>query len=105
MVNQFDVVLIDLNPTVGAEINKTRPCVVLSPNDVNQHLRTVIIAPLTSTLREWPFRPVVQGSKVKSEVAIDQMRAVDKNRIIKKLGQLTAIESNLVASVVKEFFE
>lgn len=105
MVNQFDVVLIDLNPTIGAEINKTRPCVVLSPNDVNKHLKTVIIAPLTSTTRGWPFRPVVQGAKVKSEVAIDQMRAIDKNRIIKKLGQLTTIESNLVASIVKEFFD
>ena len=105
MVNQFDVVLIDLNPTVGAEINKTRPCVVISPTDVNKYLKTVIIAPLTSTPRGWPFRPVVQGTKVKSEVAIDQMRTIDKKRIIKKLGQLTLAESKLVSSVVKEFFE
>ncbi|GIU51496.1 mRNA interferase [Shewanella sairae] len=105
MVNQFDVVLIDLNPTVGAEINKTRPCVVISPDDVNKHLKTVIIAPLTSTPRGWSFRPVVQGSKVKSEVAIDQMRAIDKNRIIKKLGQLTQAESKVVSGVVREFFE
>ncbi len=102
MVKRYDVVLINLDPTVGAECQKTRPCVVVSPNDMNTSLNTIIIAPLTSTRRGWIFRPLVTGPKTKSEVALDQIRAVDKKRVIKKLGELSKKDQKSVYSILRE---
>lgn len=81
VVNQFEVFYVDLNPTVGAEINKVRPCVILSPDALNNHLDTVIIAPLTSSLRSWPTRIAVFVSGKNGQVCLDQLRAVDKKRL------------------------
>ena len=102
MVKRYDVVLINLDATVGVECQKTRPCVVVSPNDMNQALQTILIAPMTSTRRGWAFRPLITGPKSKSELALDQMRAVDKSRIIKSLGVLSASDQGAVYSVLKE---
>ncbi|HIF9272070.1 type II toxin-antitoxin system PemK/MazF family toxin [Photobacterium damselae] len=104
MVDKFSVVLVDLDPTIGSEYNKTRPCVVVSPTDLNNVLGTVIIAPMTSVHRGWPFRPLVTGPKTKSELAIDQMRVIDKRRIRKTLGKLNSNDIEKVQSVIEDFF-
>lgn len=87
-VQQYDIVLVGLDPTVGSEMKKTRPCVILSPNELNGHLRTVILAPLTSTAKTYPFRVSIDFQKKNGSIAIDQIRTVDKARLIKKLGVL-----------------
>lgn len=102
MVRRYDVVLINLDPTVGAEAKKTRPCVVISPDDMNRALKTVLIAPMTSTRRGWKFRPLVTGPKNQSELALDQIRAVDKSRIIKPLGALRLDDQHSVYAILKE---
>lgn len=100
---RYDVVLVNLDPTVGAECQKTRPCVIVSPDDMNDKLQTVIIAPMTSTRRGWLFRPVVKG-KHESELALDQIRAIDKSRIVKNLGSLSPEDQTKVYSILKELF-
>lgn len=102
MVKRYDVVLINLDPTVGAESKKTRPCVVISPDDMNRALQTILIAPMTSTRRGWKFRPLITGPKSQSELALDQIRAVDKSRIIKPLGILSLDDQNSVYAILKE---
>lgn len=102
MVKRYDVILINLDPTIGAEAKKTRPCVVVSPNDMNRALQTILIAPMTSTRRGWKFRPLITGPKNQSELALDQIRAVDKSRIIKSLGVLQIDDQNSVYAILKE---
>lgn len=102
MVKRYDVVLINLDPTVGVECQKTRPCVVVSPDDMNNALQTILIAPMTSTRRGWKFRPLVTGPRNQSELALDQIRAVDKSRIIKPLGKLSSDDQRSVYAVLKE---
>lgn len=102
MVKRYDVVLINLDPTVGAETTKTRPCVVISPDDMNKALQTIMIAPMTSTRRGWKFRPLITGPRSQSELALDQLRAVDKSRIIKPLGALSLDDQNAVYTILKE---
>lgn len=102
MVKRYDVVLINLDPTLGAECQKTRPCVVISPDDMNQALRTILIAPMTSTRRGWTFRPLITGPKTQSELALDQIRAVDKSRVIKSLGVLSKQDQVQVYAILKE---
>jgi len=88
MVKQFEVYWIDLNPTKGSEINKTRPCVVISPEEMNQNLNTLIVAPLTSTIKNYPTRVSVVVDKKNGEIALDQIRSIDKTRLGKKLTTL-----------------
>lgn len=104
MVKRYDVVLVNLDPTVGSEYQKTRPCVVISPDDMNDALNTIIIAPLTSKRRGWIFRPLVTSTKAKSEVALDQMRAIDKQRVIKTLGSLSQDDQKKIYDVLSQFF-
>ncbi|MCL1126324.1 type II toxin-antitoxin system PemK/MazF family toxin [Shewanella surugensis] len=101
---RYDVVGINLDPTIGAECQKFRPCVVISPDDMNVALQTIIIAPLTSTRRGWKFRPLITGPNTQSELALDQMRAVDKSRITKTYGKLIKKEQDSVYSILTEFF-
>ena len=96
--------LVNLDPTIGVECQKTRPCVVVSTNDMNNALMTVIIAPMTSTQRGWKFRPLITGPKHKSELALDQIRSIDKSRIVKILGQLDATDQVAVYMILKELF-
>lgn len=103
-VTRYEVVLINLDPSIGSEYQKTRPCVVVSPDDMNRSLHTVIIAPLTSKRRGWAFRPLVTGPSSQSEVALDQIRTVDKSRIIKSLGHLSPQDQSAVYSILKELF-
>ncbi len=89
LINQYEIVLVNLDPTIGSEIKKTRPCVVISPNEMNKFLNTIVIAPITSTSKSYPTRIEISGKHTKGWVVIDQIRTVDRKRITKILGKLT----------------
>lgn len=105
MVNQFDVFLIDLDPTKGSEIKKTRPCVIASPNEMNKSIRTVIIAPLTSTQRPYPTRIKVRFQDKDGDIVIDQIRTIDKSRLIKKLGMISKKEARNMCHCLQDMFD
>ena len=86
MVSRFDIYLVSLDPTTGSEIKKTRPCLVVSSDEINAHLRTVMVAPMTTVLRDYPFRLTCSLYGKKGQVALDQLRAIDKTRLIRKPG-------------------
>ena len=95
----------ELDPTQGSEIAKTRPCVVVSPDELNAHLNTVVIVPLTSTLRGYPFRVQCVVAGKKGKLAIDQIRAVDKSRLKSNiLGRLSYLEIDTLQDVINEMF-
>lgn len=104
LVNRFEVYLIDLNPTQGSEINKVRPCVIISPNQMNKWLSTVIIAPLTSTIKSYPFRiECIVDGKV-GQVALDQIRTVDKLRLYKRIAILDKkVKYNIIETLLEMF--
>lgn len=102
--NQYQLVIVNLDPTIGSEIKKTRPCVVISPNEMNDNLNTIVIAPITSNLRDYPTRVKVQLSSKESRIVFDQIRTIDKQRIMKNLGQLTPIEKETLKSVIYETY-
>lgn len=101
---QYSIVLINLDPTLGSEIQKTRPCVIVSPNEMNKYLNTIVISPMTSSLKEYPTRIPVNYNDKKGMIAIDQIRTVDKKRIIKLLGKLNKTEIKMTKEVIKETF-
>ena len=103
MVNQYEIYWIDLNPTRGSEINKIRPGVVLSPNESNKHLNTVVIAPLTSTIRKSPMRLNITLQGKKGQIALDQIRAVDKSRLLNSSGELNTSEIKQLKKLLQEF--
>ncbi len=101
---RFEVYLVRLDPALGAEIGKTRPGVIISPDEANAALRTVIVAPLTSVRRPWPTRVPVKVARVAGDAALDQMRAVDKARLAKRVGALSAAEAKAVLGRLGEMF-
>ena len=103
-LEQYSIVLINLDPTLGFEIQKTRPCVIVSPNEMNKYLNTIVISPMTSSLKEYPTRIPVNHNDKKGMIAIDQIRTVDKKRIIKLLGKLNKSEIKMTKEVIKETF-
>jgi len=103
-VRRFDVFLVNLDPTVGSEIRKSRPCVVVSPDEMNRYVRTVVVAPLTTSGRPYPSRVDVRFAGKDGQVVIDQLRTIDKVRLAKRLGVLDADETASVLEVLKEFF-
>ncbi|MGM0504914.1 MAG: type II toxin-antitoxin system PemK/MazF family toxin [Bacteroidota bacterium] len=103
-VNQYEIVLVNLDPTVGSEIKKTRPCVIISPNEMNKYLNTVIIAPMTSQSKNYPTRVLVKHNNKKGWIVLDQIRTIDKQRIIKTLDRLTEKEIQEIKLVLKEIF-
>jgi len=103
-IEQYHVVLVNLDLTQGSEIKKTRPCVVLSPNEMNQFLKTIVIAPLTSTEKDIPTRVAVNLRDKISFLAIDQIRTIDKSRIIKVLSQLTELEIETIKDTLLKTF-
>ena len=103
-VRRGDVFLIGLDPTIGREIKKTRPCVVLSPDELNQHLRTVIVAPMTTGGHPYPFRIACRFQKRDGFVVLDQLRAVDVHRLVRKLGRLSPQATANSLSVLQEMF-
>jgi mRNA interferase MazF len=106
MVNfsQDEVWLVTLDPTQGSEIRKTRPCLVVSPDEMNRHLRTIIIAPMTTTERPYPTRVSLTFQGKRGQVAIDQLRAVDGQRLVRKLGRVSAKTAKAVSAVLLEMF-
>ena len=103
-LKQYQIILVNLVPTVGSEIQKTRPCVILSPNEMNEHLRTVTIAPLTSTGRKYPTRVKVKHNNLEGWIVIDQIRTIDKTRIVRNLGELSQNEIKRCKQVIQETF-
>ena len=103
-MKRFDVHLVALDPTLGTEIKKTRPCLVISPDEMNAHLRTVIIAPMTTRRRDNPMRVSCRFQGKDAEVVLDQIRTVDRARLVKRLGKLRPKASTLVLEVLQEMF-
>jgi mRNA interferase MazF len=104
-VNRFDVFLVALDPTLGHEIKKARPCAVISPDEMNHNIGTVIVAPMTSRARDYPTRVNCMFQKVNGQIVLDQLRTVDKVRLVKKLGQLTPVIADQVLDVLGEMFQ
>jgi mRNA interferase MazF len=104
MVNRFEVWLVDLNPTKGREINKTRPCVVISPNEMSS-LSTVLMAPMTTKGFEFPCRIACRFKEKRGLILLDQIRAVDKSRLVKKLGAVGAKTQKELCLRLQEMFE
>ena len=104
VVKRFDVYLINLDPTIGSEIKKTRPCVVISPDEMNRNIRTVIIAPMTSAQKEYPTRVSCTFRKKQGQIVLDQLRTVDKTRLIQKLGTIDSKAQLDVISVLQRLF-
>ncbi len=102
--NQYDVIVVNLDPTVGSEIKKTRPCIIISPNEMNRYLNTLVIAPITSASKNYPTRVEIVLKSQISQVALDQIRTIDKQRVIKILSNLTEQEVINVKSVLRETY-
>jgi len=103
-ISQYQIILVNLDPTLGSEIKKTRPCVVISPNEMNKFLNTVVIAPMTTSSKNYPTRIEVRHDSKIGWIVLDQIRTIDKQRIIKDLGRLTKSEINELKSVLKETY-
>ena len=103
-ITQYQIVLVNLDPTVGNEMKKTRPCIVVSPNEMNRNLQTIVIAPITSTSKPYPTRVEIKHAKTKGWVVLDQIRTVDRQRICKVFETLTEKEISSVKAVIKETY-
>lgn len=103
-LRQYTIVLVDLDLTVGSEIKKTRPCVIVSPNEMNKYLNTLVVAPMTTNLKKYPSRVLVNHNRKKGMVVLDQIRTVDKKRIIKVFDGLNKIEVQNCKKTIKEIF-
>jgi mRNA interferase MazF len=104
VVKRFDVFLVNLDPTIGSEIKKTRPCVVVSPDEMNRYIATVIIAPMTTKGKTYPTRIVCQFQGKDGQIVLDQIRTIDKTRLVKKLGQISQDEQRVVLDSLAEMF-
>ena len=99
---QYDICLVNLDPTIGHEIKKVRPCLVISPDDMNDHIRTVIIAPMTAKSHKYPTRVSVTLENKKGWIVLDQIRTIDRGRIIRRLGHVNANTVTAVRNVIRE---
>ena len=104
MVEQYEVYWVELDPTRGGEMAKTRPCVVVTPSDLNMYLTTVVIVPITSTIRNYPYRVLCSGAGREGEIATDQIRTVDKSRLKRKIGDLNFSEIKRLREVFQQMF-
>ena len=104
MIRRFDVYLVALDPVVGGEMRKTRPCAIVSPDEMNDNLLTVIIAPLTSVVRPYPFRVDSSFAGKAGQVAVDQLRAVDKRRLGRRVGSLDRLTADRVVKAILKTF-
>ena len=103
-LKQYSIVLVNLDPTIGSEIKKTPPCVIISPDEINRYLNTIVVAPMTTNLKKYPTRIQVKHNNKKGMVAIDQVRTIDKSRIIKKFDRLTKSEIQKCKEIIRETF-
>ena len=104
VVKRFQVYLVNLDPTIGSEIRKTRPCLIISPNEMNRHIATVVIAPMTTQGRSYPTRVACRFQGKDGQIVLDQLRTVDKARLIKRLGQISVSTQKGVLAVLAEMF-
>jgi mRNA interferase MazF len=104
VAKRFDVFLVNLDPTIGNEIQKKRPCVIVSPEEMNRNISTVIIAPMTTKGREYPTRVICQFQNKDGQIVLDQIRTVDKSRLVKKIGQISQDEQREVLNILAEMF-
>ena len=103
-IKQYQIVIVNMDPTVGSEIRKTRPCLVISPNEMNDHLRTIAIAPITSRSKDYMTRVKIELEGNDNWIALDQIRTIDLTRIIKIIGELGIKEIKKVKLIIKETF-
>ena len=103
-LKQYQIVLVNLDPTIGSEIKKTRPCVIVSPDEMNKYLQTIVIAPMTSSSKPYPTRVEIKHNKASGWIVIDQIRTIDRQRIVKVLGALVEKEIKQTKAVIKETF-
>jgi len=101
---QYSIILVNLDPTVGSEIKKTRPCVVISPDEMNKHLQTITIAPMTTQSRNYPTRVEVKHNEQIGWIVLDQIRTIDRQRILKTLGKLADKEIIATKKIIRETF-
>jgi len=104
MVSRFEVYYVSLDPTIGSEIKKIRPCVIISPDEMNRNIKTVIIAPLTKVLRNYPTRVPCKVDGKQGQIVLDQIRTIDKSRLTKKIDSLTKATQKKVINVLREMF-
>lgn len=104
VVNRFDVYLIGLDPAVGSEIRKTRPCLIISPDEMNRNIRTVIVAPMTTAAKDYPSRINCRLNDKKGQIVLDQIRTIDKTRLTKNLGALDSETQVKVVSILQRMF-
>ena len=103
-IKQYQIILVNLDPTIGSEIKKTRPCVVISPDEMNKYLRTVVIAPMTTSSKKYPTRVKIKHDNKVGWIVLDQIRTIDRQRIIKIFGELQDSEIKELKSVLKETY-
>ena len=103
-IKQYKVVLVNLDPTLGSEVKKTRPCLVISPDEMNKYLNTIIIAPIASSSKSYPTRIEIKGENTKGWVMIDQIRTIDKQRITKVFNSVSENEIMEIKNVIKNTF-
>jgi len=104
VINRFDVYLINLDPTMGSEIQKTRPCLIISPDEMNRHIRTVIVAPMTTAGKDYPTRVKCKFKKKKGQIVLDQIRTIDKTRLLRKIDKIDPETQIEVISVLQRLF-
>ncbi len=103
-IKQYQIVLVNLDPTVGSEMKKTRPCVIISPNEMNKYLQTIVVAPMTSSSKTYPTRVEINHDSKNGWIVLDQIRTIDRQRIIKVLGNLSHNETSKVKEVLRETY-
>lgn len=104
VASRFEVYLVRLDPTEGREIRKTRPCLVISPDEMNRHIGTVIVAPMTTKGRGYPTRVPIRSQRKVGQIVLDQIRTVDKNRLMKRLGKIDEVVAHKVLAILSEMF-
>ena len=103
-LNQYQIVLVNFDPTIGNEIKKTRPGVIISPNEMNKYLRTIVVAPMTTKSKKYPTRVEIKHDNKIGWIVLDQIRTIDKQRIIKSFGRLTQPDIKKLKSILKETY-
>jgi mRNA interferase MazF len=104
LVKRFDIFLVNLDPTIGSEIQKTRPCVIISPNEMNKNIATVIVAPMTTKGQPYPSRVACQFQDKDGQIVLDQIRTIDKTRLVKRLGEISPEEQKAILDTLAEMF-
>ena len=104
VAKRFDVYLVNLDPAVGSEIRKTRPCLIISPDEMNRHIRTVIVAPMTTVRRDYPSRVSCRFQRKEGQIVLDQLRTIGKSRLVRKLGTLDPKTQLDVVNVLQQLF-